>query len=126
MNNQDEMFDYAISTCREHVKPVVQNASQWCISPEQRGGGWAIECDSHGVIAVAIQRDKHPLSGKEVTWDEAAYNARLMASARTMLEALQMLVEAADDSNSAQYGTLSGLFVRQVAEAAIRKATGAP
>jgi hypothetical protein len=89
MSDQEEMFDQAVSTCREHVKPVVREASEWRISPEQRGGGWAIECDSHGVIAVAIQRDKHPLAGKEVTWDEAAANARLIAAAPKLLEALR-------------------------------------
>lgn len=93
MNDQDEMFDQAISTCREHVKPVVREASEWRISPEQRGGGWAIECDSHGVIAVAIQRDKHPLAGKEVTWDEAAANARLIAAAPKLLEAVTAMIE---------------------------------
>jgi DNA-binding GntR family transcriptional regulator len=49
-------------------------------------------------------------------------NARLIAAAPELLEALQKLVEKADDSDDAQYGTLSTSFVRDLARAAIKKA----
>ncbi len=50
-------------------------------------------------------------------------NARLIASAPDLFLALQKLCDAADDSNGAQYGTLSTSFVRDIAIAAIKKAT---
>ena len=51
-------------------------------------------------------------------------DARLIASAPELLEALYRLLDAADDSDGAQYGTLSTTFVRQIARAAIAKAEG--
>lgn len=51
-------------------------------------------------------------------------NARLIAAAPDLLEALYQLVDAADDSDGCQYGTLSTAFVRDIARAAIAKATG--
>ena len=51
-------------------------------------------------------------------------NARMIAAAPDLLEALQKLVEACTDSNDACYGTLSTSFVANLAESAIAKATG--
>ena len=51
-------------------------------------------------------------------------NARLIAAAPELLEALLKLVDSCDDSDGAQYGTLSTSFVRSIATAAIAKATG--
>jgi hypothetical protein len=49
-------------------------------------------------------------------------DARLMAAAPDLLEALKKLEEASDDSDDCQYGTLSTSFVRDIARAAIAKA----
>lgn len=51
-------------------------------------------------------------------------DARLIAAAPELLEALLKLVDSCDDSDGAQYGTLSASFVRGIAAAAIAKATG--
>jgi hypothetical protein len=51
-------------------------------------------------------------------------NARLIAAAPELLEALQKLVDSCADSDGAQYGTLGTSFVRSIATAAIAKATG--
>ena len=50
---------------------------------------------------------------------------KLIADRAELLEALQRLEEAADDSDSACYGTLSTSVVRDIARAAIARATGA-
>jgi hypothetical protein len=55
-------------------------------------------------------------------WAEA--NARLIAAAPELLEALQMLLVACDTSDDCQYGTLGTSFVRNIASAAIAKAEG--
>lgn len=54
---------------------------------------------------------------------ELLANAYLMAAAPDLLAALQELVARANDSDDAQYGTLSASFVRDVANTAIAKAT---
>lgn len=51
-------------------------------------------------------------------------DARLIAAAPDLLEALLKLVDSCDDSDGAQYGTLSTSYVRGIAAAAIAKATG--
>jgi len=93
--------------------------SKWFVSPEQRGGGWAIESDTHGVVAVALQRDKHPMHGKEVTWKEAEEHARLIAAAPEMLEALKLAMEIGDGCSRGFLGE-----VQTKIQAAITKATG--
>jgi hypothetical protein len=55
---------------------------------------------------------------------EQKANARLIAAAPEMFEALQKLIDCCDDSDGAQYGTLGTSFVRSIATAAIAKATG--
>lgn len=54
---------------------------------------------------------------------EAKANALLIAAAPDLLEVLQKLCEAADDSDGCQYGTLSTSFVRDISISAIAKAT---
>lgn len=54
----------------------------------------------------------------------ADVNARLIAAAPDLLAALQEMYEAASDSDSCHYGTLSTTFLRKIAHAAIVKATG--
>ncbi len=51
-------------------------------------------------------------------------DARLIAAAPDLLDALQALCEYAETSDDCQYGTLSTKFVRDVALPAIAKATG--
>ena len=55
---------------------------------------------------------------------ETFANARLVAAAPDLLAALQEMYEAASDSDSCHYGTLSTTFLRKIARAAIVKATG--
>ena len=55
---------------------------------------------------------------------EEKTDARLIAAAPDLLEALQVLCEYAETSNDFRYGTLSTKFVRDVALPAIAKATG--
>ena len=59
----------------------------------------------------------------EPSGDEEA-DARLIAAAPDLLEALQKLIEASEDSDGACYGTISTSFVRGIASEAIAKATG--
>jgi len=65
----------------------------------------------------------HGLAGRR-HGDEVAANARLIAAAPDLLDALQALCEYAETSDDCQYGTLSTKFVRDVALPAIAKATG--
>jgi hypothetical protein len=51
-------------------------------------------------------------------------NARLLAAAPAMYEALEELCRYADDSNDCQYGTLSTRLVKDIAETALAKARG--
>jgi hypothetical protein len=66
------------------------------------------------------------MSDGEGIWsivDEDKY-ADLIAAAPLMYEALQQLLDAADESDGCQYGTLSTSFVRDIAEAALKLARG--
>jgi hypothetical protein len=71
-------------------------------------------------FTVQVQRDR------ECSGEEAEADARLIAAAPEMLEALHKLVDSCDDSDGAQYGTLGTSFVRSIATAAIAKATQEP
>ena len=55
---------------------------------------------------------------------ESQANARLIAATPELYEALAKLADAADESDDACYGTLSTSFVRDIARAALAKATG--
>jgi ribosomal protein L11 len=62
---------------------------------------------------------------RQLTIENARLKAELaLAAAPDLLEALQKLEEASDDSDGCQYGTLSTSFVRDIARAAIAKAEG--
>ena len=94
-------------------------------------GPWeaAIQPGCHAVIAslsggpkaVAIIGNNTPDDGNEPM---RFANARLIAAAPDLLAALQEMYEAASDSDSCHYGTLSTTFLRKIARAAIVKATG--
>ncbi len=49
-------------------------------------------------------------------------NAHLIAASPCLLEALQLLIMYADDSDGCQYGILSTKLVREIAQEAIAKA----
>lgn len=58
-------------------------------------------------------------------YEQAEEVASLRKQKAELLEALWKLRDAADDSDSFRYGTLSTRFVRDIADAAIRNAGGA-
>lgn len=55
--------------------------------------------------------------------DEAEQNLKLVAAAPKLIDALQMLIDYADDSDGCQYGTLATDLVRSIAQEAIDLAT---
>lgn len=77
-------------------------------------------CDKVEWIAPEPGREHHKSWHQLVTHPDA----RLMAAAPDLLAALQEMYEAASDSDSSHYGTLSTTFLRKIARAAIAKATG--
>lgn len=87
----------------------------WCGRPID---DYAITVDDHDTwicTGPTWDEDKH---------DESLANARLIAAAPELLQALQKLVECAGVSDDCAYGTLSTGFVRDIASSAILKATG--
>jgi hypothetical protein len=62
------------------------------------------------------------LNGAEQPEDAA--NARLIAAAPDLLEALKTLVTFAETSDECQYGTIGTKFLREIALPALAKATG--
>lgn len=95
-------------------------------------GPWELavmECKSWSICTVYAAEQGWveifaPDGGTEDWRAENSANARLIAAAPDMLNALHALCDAADDSDGCQYGTLATSFVRDIARAAITKATG--
>jgi hypothetical protein len=101
-------------------------------------GPWHVEHYSRGSCEVRITRPKESKGLGPVAYalmdlagamtaeriSEMKANARLIAAAPDLLDALQKLVDSCADSDGAQYGTLGTSFVRSIATAAIAKATG--
>jgi len=87
-------------------------------------GKWEVIYD-HGWHVVDVT-DKSP--GGQILicdcgidpWSEM--NARKIAAAPELAEALQRLLEAADESDGSCYGTISTSFVRRIASEALAKA----
>ncbi len=67
----------------------------------------------------AVEKDDR---GGYYLGDEFKANAKLIAASPCLLEALQLLIMYADDSDGCQYGTLSTKLVREIAQEAIAKA----
>lgn len=63
-------------------------------------------------------------AGYESDNDTMFANARLIAAAPDMLEAMTHLLECCDESDGAQYGTMATSFIRKLLKDAIAKATG--
>lgn len=69
-------------------------------------GPWSVNTGEHcgaridgpngRAIAHAIQRDEHPAMGQGISQDVALANARLIAAAPDMLEALRGVIRVAD------------------------------
>lgn len=85
---------------------------RWEIGPHQRiiSGGWSIRIADGSAIAYVLG-EKNP---------ELQANARLIAAAPELLEALKQIVDAADGGG---WNQLDASFLK--ARAAIAKATGA-
>ena len=90
--------------------------------------GTSLGLYSQGIAdnAAAELRRLYDLNRKltEKSNREIVRNARLEETNHELLEALQALCDAADDSDGCRYGTLSTKFVRDIACAAIAKAEG--
>lgn len=97
----------------------------WFAGEQSEISGWVeinIPGYSRNSVACATPATAGDAEARRDT--ETLANARLIAAAPELLEALLKLVDSCDDSDGAQYGTLSASFVRGIAAAAIAKATG--
>ena len=77
-----------------------------------------------GYRVVAIYQACEPTGKYEAERINKMANAHLIVAAPMLYEALQQLLDAADESDGCQYGTLSTSFVRDIAEAALKLARG--
>ena len=89
---------------------------EWFVHTDQVGGGFRISAEATKGIAMATQRDPHPLNGGAISWDEARCNAQLIAAAPELFSALNELL---GHVSSVQVGS-----VYDEARAALAKATG--
>ncbi|MCA0214556.1 MAG: hypothetical protein LCH79_15430 [Proteobacteria bacterium] len=95
-------------------------------------GPWAFHLNKSDSLFVVRDKEKRVIC--EMSWHsqsrefytlraESEANARLIAAAPDMLESIQKLLDAADDSDGGMYGTLSTRFVRETVRAAIDRVT---
>lgn len=92
-------------------------AMQGLLAADWHGNGAGINGDEQAkrIATESVRLADAHLAALSAPSPAAGVNAELV-------EALQRLIEAADDSDGARYGTLSTSFVRDSASAALRKA----
>jgi hypothetical protein len=95
---------------REYQCPIIE-------SPNIGRGYWSS-------LATVTQRDKHPTEGGEISATTAMANARLIAAAPDLLEALEVMLSLSDPSIDEGFGAFMArdLAAQRKARAAIAKA----
>ena len=77
--------------------------------------------ESHATVCT-VYGSTSPMNDQYVGASRLTRNVKLICAAPDLLDALQLLIMYADDSEGCQYGTLSTKLVREIAQEAIAKA----
>lgn len=100
----------------------MSNETKWTPGPWHVGG--VQRCTVYDVRAQRVANSFEGVLAVLRSDEECKANARLIAAAPELAEALEKLIEAAESSDDCQYGTLSTSFVLKIATCALAKARG--